>query len=115
MLNLRQVIGVENNGLKGRGVEDKVFGFKEVGGFRNGTESEAIDNVLKSSGLFQVSVGFMSDAVKGGVDDSGVKVRIGVEGDKLDSVFATTSGFATFLGGEAEKGKEAFFNGYGTS
>ena len=71
--------------------------------------------MLKSSGLFQVSVSFMSDAVKGRVDDGGLKIRIGVEGDKLDSVFATTSSFATFLGGEAEKGKEAFFNGYGTS
>ena len=115
VLNLRQVIGVAKYGLKGSSVKDKVFGFKEVGGFRNGTESEAVDDVFKSSGLFQVSVSLMSDTVKGGVDDSGVKVRIGVEGDKLDAVFATASGFPALLGRQPEKKEKTFCDGGGPS
>ena len=99
------------DGLEGSSVKDKVFGFAEVGGFGAGTESEAIDNVLNSSGLSQLSVGFMSDTVKSGVYDGGVEVGIRVEGDKLDAIFATASGFATFFWGEAEKGEKSFFDG----
>ena len=113
VFDVGKVVGVMEDSLEGSIVEEEVFGSEGVGGRGDSGESEAVDYVLETSGLLKMSVRFVSNAIKGGVDNGRMKVSIGVEGDELDAVCTTTSSFSAFLRGQSEKGEKTFFDGGG--